>query len=276
MRFYVNQLGFSLVVDAKNHESGVRLVLLAPPNGNTLLALVAPERDSAEYKLIGRCRHAVLLTEDVVARFDEWRARGVRFHHPPQTAPWGGVSTRFDDLDGNSFGLVGRDDFVARQQTDAGSASHMEPGRSLLLGNGAPSLDQILGTLAESALLLTAADGAAVALRRQGEIVCLGRSGTLAPPLGAALTVDWGLAAQCLRTKMVLWSDDTLSDDRVDRDLCRSLGIRSLALAPLLSATGTAGILGVFSFHTYAFAEKDVANLKVVAAIAASTYHQRE
>lgn len=280
LRFYVDQLGFSLVVDAKNHESGVRLVLLAPPNGNTLLALVAPERDAAEYKLIGRCRHAVLLTEDVVAKFDEWRARGVRFHHPPQTAPWGGVSTRFDDLDGNSFGLVGRDDFVARQQTDAGAASHIagaaEPGRYLLLGNGAPSLDQILGTLADSALLLTSADGAAVALRRQGEIICLGRSGTLAPPLGAALTVDWGLAAQCLRTKTVVWSDDTLSDDRVDRDLCRALGIRSLALAPLLSATGTAGILGVFSFHTHAFAEKDVAHLKVVAAIAASTFQPKE
>jgi serine phosphatase RsbU (regulator of sigma subunit) len=42
----------------------------------------------------------------------EWRQRGVRFHHPPQTTLWGGIFTRFDDLDGNSFALVGRDDFV--------------------------------------------------------------------------------------------------------------------------------------------------------------------
>ncbi|MBV8051487.1 MAG: PP2C family protein-serine/threonine phosphatase, partial [Acidobacteriaceae bacterium] len=34
------------------------------------------------------------------------------FHHPPQMTLWGGIFTRFDDLDGNSFVLVGRDDFV--------------------------------------------------------------------------------------------------------------------------------------------------------------------
>jgi serine phosphatase RsbU (regulator of sigma subunit) len=54
----------------------------------------------------------VFVTEDVIAKFHEWSRRGVRFHHPPQTTLWGGVFTRFDDLDGNSFALVGRDDFV--------------------------------------------------------------------------------------------------------------------------------------------------------------------
>ena len=107
-------------------------------------------------------------------------------------------------------------------------------------------------------------------------MVCLGRSGTLAPSLGASLTVDWGLAAQCLRTRMVLWSDDTLSDERVDREFCQALGIRSIALAPLLGVTDTVGILGVFSLHAHAFGEKDVGHLKVVAAIAASTYHDQQ
>jgi len=75
---------------------------------------------------------------------------------------------------------------------------------------------------------------------------------------------------------MVLWSDDTLNDERVDRELCQALGIRSLALAPLLSATDTVGILGVFSLRPHAFGEKDVGHLKVVAVIAASTYHDKE
>src|SRR6266853_1826352 len=111
LRFYVEQLGFGLVVD-ESYASGGRWVAVAPPDGNTVLALVTPKRKSEEYKLIGRCRHAVLVTEDVMAKFDEWRKRGVRFHHPPQTTLWGGIFTRFDDLDGNSFALVGRDDFV--------------------------------------------------------------------------------------------------------------------------------------------------------------------
>lgn len=111
LRFYVDQLGFGLVVD-ESYESGGRWVAVAPPDGNAVLALITPKRKSEEYKLIGRSRHAVLVTEDVMAKFEEWRKRGVRFHHPPQTTLWGGIFTRFDDLDGNCFVLVSRDDFV--------------------------------------------------------------------------------------------------------------------------------------------------------------------
>lgn len=111
MRFFVDQLGFSLVLD-ENYESGGRWVAVAPPDGSTVLALVSPRKNSEDYKLIGRGRHAVLVTEDVMAKYLEWQDRGVRFHHPPQTTLWGGIFTRFDDVDGNTFVLVGRDDFV--------------------------------------------------------------------------------------------------------------------------------------------------------------------
>ena len=111
LRFYVDQLGFNLVID-ESYESGGRWLAVAPPDGNTVLALVTPKRKSEEYKLIGRSKDVVLVTEDVAAKFDEWGKRGVRFHHPPQTTLWGGIFTRFDDLDGNCLALVGRDDFV--------------------------------------------------------------------------------------------------------------------------------------------------------------------
>jgi serine phosphatase RsbU (regulator of sigma subunit)/uncharacterized glyoxalase superfamily protein PhnB len=122
LRFYVDQLGFGLVVD-ENYESAGRWLAVAPPDGNTVLALITPKRRSEDYKLIGRSKHAVLVTEDVVAKFDEWSKRGVRFHHPPQTTLWGGVFTRFDDLDGNSFTLVGRDDFVREIEAERRAAA---------------------------------------------------------------------------------------------------------------------------------------------------------
>jgi serine phosphatase RsbU (regulator of sigma subunit)/uncharacterized glyoxalase superfamily protein PhnB len=122
MRFYVDQLGFGLVVD-ENYESAGRWLAVAPPDGNTVLALITPKRKSEDYKLIGRSKHAVLVTEDVVAKFDEWSKRGVRFHHPPQTTLWGGIFTRFDDLDGNSFTLVGRDDFVREIEAERRAAA---------------------------------------------------------------------------------------------------------------------------------------------------------
>ena len=111
LRFYVDQLGFGLVLD-ESYESGDRWVAVAPPDGNTVLALITPKRKSENYKLIGRSKHAVFVTEDVVAKFEEWTDRGVNFHHPPQTTLWGGIFTRFDDPDGNSFTLAGRDDLV--------------------------------------------------------------------------------------------------------------------------------------------------------------------
>ena len=122
LKFYVEQLGFGLVVD-ESYESAGRWVAVAPPDGNTVLALVTPKRNSDEYKLIGRSRHAVLVTEDVNAKFEEWRKRGVRFHHPPQMTLWGGIFTRFDDLDGNSFVLVGRDDFVREIEAERRAAA---------------------------------------------------------------------------------------------------------------------------------------------------------
>src|SRR5258707_8653686 len=133
MHFYVNQLGFKLVSDVIL-QSGRRRVGVSPPDGTAAINLIAPEPDSDEYKLIGRPTQVVFVTEDVAAKYSEWRKRGVRFHPPPrlrgikyvQQSParvaeqtllfgdqppvWGGVFTRFEDLDHNSFALVSVDE----------------------------------------------------------------------------------------------------------------------------------------------------------------------
>lgn len=111
LAFYRDQLGFSVVID-ESYEGAARMVAVAPPDGSTVLALLTPKRNSEEYKMIGRGRSGVFVTEDVPAKFEEWTKRGVHFHHPPQTTLWGSIFTRFDDVDGNSFVLAGRDDFV--------------------------------------------------------------------------------------------------------------------------------------------------------------------
>jgi serine phosphatase RsbU (regulator of sigma subunit)/uncharacterized glyoxalase superfamily protein PhnB len=122
LQFYVEKLGFKVVVD-QNYETGGRWIAVAPPDGNVVLALVAPERNSEEYKLIGRSRHAVLVSENVVAKYEDWRKKGVRFHHPPQMTLWGGILTSFEDLDGNAFSLVGRDDWVRELEAERRAAA---------------------------------------------------------------------------------------------------------------------------------------------------------
>jgi len=117
LQFYLEQLGFSLIIDYYFGEHG-RFVLVAPPDGTALLSLIAPKPESEEYKLIGHSGQcAVFVSEDVTAKFHAWRDRGVRFHHLPRTGAWGGVFTTFEDLDGNSFVLAGWDDITREIET---------------------------------------------------------------------------------------------------------------------------------------------------------------
>jgi serine phosphatase RsbU (regulator of sigma subunit) len=50
------------------------------------------------------------MTEDVHATYKEWSERGVRFLFAPETPGWGGTYARFEDPDGNAFGLEGFDE----------------------------------------------------------------------------------------------------------------------------------------------------------------------
>jgi phosphoserine phosphatase RsbU/P len=109
LKFFSDQLGFNLVVDNR-FEGGGRWIAVAPPDGSSILALVTPEPGSKEYELIGQARQIVFITDDVEAVYEDWSKRGVRFLHPPQTPLWGGIFTVFEDVDGNSFVIVGSDE----------------------------------------------------------------------------------------------------------------------------------------------------------------------
>ena len=110
LRFYVDQLGFELIADKRITSDGVGWIEVAPPDGSANLAVVAPKPDQPEYNLIGGYRWVLFMTEDVHAKYKEWSERGVHFVSPPENASWGGTYTRFEDPDGNAFGLEGFDE----------------------------------------------------------------------------------------------------------------------------------------------------------------------
>jgi serine phosphatase RsbU (regulator of sigma subunit) len=147
LRFYVDQLGFNLAFDVRI-QSGQRWVGVAPPDGTAVLTLIAPEPDADEYKLIGQRTPVAFVAEDVVATYSQWSKRGVRFRHVPrlrrvkyqrqaadspdgtpslllgkQTPVWGGVFTRFEDIDRNSFALVSFDEMTQAVEAQRRSAA---------------------------------------------------------------------------------------------------------------------------------------------------------
>ncbi len=122
------------------------------------------------------------------------------------------------------------------------------------VNTGASELGPILTAITEAAQTLTGASGVALALRRDGVVVCCARSGD-APEIGARLSEDSGISGECLRTGKALRCDDTQKDYRVNPEACRQMNLRSIAVMPLRGRQGTVGILEAFSTHAYAFSE---------------------
>jgi serine phosphatase RsbU (regulator of sigma subunit)/predicted enzyme related to lactoylglutathione lyase len=108
-QFYLQKLGFELITE-RVLPTGVRWIEVAPPDGSANLAIVEPKPDEPEYKLIGGYRWVLFMTEDVHAKYKEWSERGVRFLVTPEEPGWGGTYARFEDPDGNAFGLEGFDE----------------------------------------------------------------------------------------------------------------------------------------------------------------------
>ena len=136
------------------------------------------------------------------------------------------------------------------------------------VASGRFEIDMILGAIAEAAQTLTAATGAAVAMRREGVMICRGRSGMTAPSLGAQLSINTGLSGDCLRSGKTLRCDDTEKDYRADPDACRRMGLRSIVAVPLNSPRGSIGILEVFSNRPSAFSDEHVEILDRLAGMA--------
>lgn len=111
LQFYVDKLGFRIAVDHR-FADGRRWVEVSPPDGNANLgiALLPPDEDPT--RLIQTQALIWFITEDVKRKYEEWKARGVHFQHPPEVPAWGGIHTRFEDPDGNQFGLAGFDELT--------------------------------------------------------------------------------------------------------------------------------------------------------------------
>jgi len=118
------------------------------------------------------------------------------------------------------------------------------------------NLSAVLHLIAERCRTFTRANGAAVALSENGEMLCRASSGD-APPVGVAFEVGSGFSGYCARTGFLQRCDDTETDPRVDRASSRELGIRSIIAVPIRLGESVVGLLEVFSSAPHAFNERD-------------------
>ena len=140
---------------------------------------------------------------------------------------------------------------------------------------GQLDLEPTISLIAERAQVITAASGAAVALRRGNEIVCRARAGRTAPDLGVRLQTDSGISAECVRTGEVLSCGDSESSPHVDLATCRRMGVRSILVAPLRYFRRTLGLFEVLSSAPFAFDHQDIATMQLLAGMTVAAISRR-
>jgi hypothetical protein len=139
-----------------------------------------------------------------------------------------------------------------------------EDGGSSLGEMAQRDLDAALQLLADRAQYITGSTGVAIALRRGGksDMLCRASSGSNAPELGTLLSTEFGLSGESVRTRQLLRCDDAERDARVNHEVCRELGIASVAVMPVVNDDEVLGVFELFSGKANAFGERDFAALK--------------
>jgi hypothetical protein len=114
-------------------------------------------------------------------------------------------------------------------------------------------LEVFLKLLVEDTRLLFGGTGAAVALL-DGQ-VCRWRKkcGETGPQIGSQVYVGSAMSGGCLASGRVQWCQDTLTDPRLDAELCRQLRLRSMIVAPIRCPARVEGILEVWSSRPFTF-----------------------
>jgi TonB family protein len=124
------------------------------------------------------------------------------------------------------------------------------------------SLDLRLHEILHHARLTTASSGAVIALARGNRMVCCATLGDKAPGVGVCLNTRSGLSGACVQTREMQLCDDTLVDPRVNATACTELGIRSIAVQPIVEDGELWGMLEVFSLVPHAFSDSDLQELQ--------------
>jgi GAF domain-containing protein len=128
-------------------------------------------------------------------------------------------------------------------------------------------LEPAISAITERAQHLTAATGAAMALRSGDEIVCRARAGRTAPDLGMRLQTEGGISAEAVRSGEIMLCHDAERNPRVDLASCRRLGVRSILVSPLRHYRRTLGVFEVLSSSPGAFDERHVATMQLLSSM---------
>jgi hypothetical protein len=137
-------------------------------------------------------------------------------------------------------------------------------------------LNAALKLIASRACSITRGTGAAVALVGEDGMTCRAIAGSIAPEVGASVNMSSGFTGECVKSGRPLRCDDSESDSRVDAEVCRRLGIRSILAAPVCYERDIVGLVEVFCSTAFAFDDGDLAVVERLAQTVVLTLSRAE
>ena len=132
-----------------------------------------------------------------------------------------------------------------------------------VVGNSG-NLQIALQTIADKALELISADGSVVEMRDGEDMVYRAAGGTSMPFVGMRIKMEGSFTGLCMKRGHILICNDSETDERVNKDACRKVGLRSMVVVPLRHHAASIGVLKLMSSKPNGFNEDDVATLELM------------
>jgi PAS domain S-box-containing protein len=134
--------------------------------------------------------------------------------------------------------------------------------------------EKVMSLVVERTPEVTNGTGAVVELIEGDELVYHAASGAAKDQTGLRLSLSASLSGLAARERTLVRCDNTEADPRVDASATRSMGIRSMIVAPLLQNMIAVGVLKTFAPTINAFTDLDAYALQLLAGMTSAALTQ--
>jgi EAL domain-containing protein (putative c-di-GMP-specific phosphodiesterase class I) len=142
------------------------------------------------------------------------------------------------------------------------------------IASAGPDPQDVVDAITYRAQELTRSAGAVLEIRDGEQMRYWSASGIAGNQVGMMLPVQGSLSGRCLEEGRVLRCDDSETDPRVNRDACRSVGLRSMLVAPLYFRRQAVGVLKVVSTTPGAYGDTDQRTLDQLSTLVAASLYK--
>ena len=131
-------------------------------------------------------------------------------------------------------------------------------------------IGNIMDLVVRRTQIMTHAEGACIELIEKDQLVYSAASGITEKFLGLRLNIENSLSGECIKMKMPLICKDIETDDRVNKEACRKIGINSMIVIPFINEGDVVGVLKVLSTKIDHFNKEHISILGLVSGLIAA------